>query len=133
MNIPKVGVGVIIERQKKLLLGQRINSHGAMTWSPPGGHLDFGETPEKCAARETFEETGLIITHCRKSIWTNDYFKQEAKHYITLFIYAECQDGNPKVMEPGKCKSWEWFDWSNLPQPLFLPLQHLLMEPQAQL
>ena len=127
MSQPKIGIGVIIEKNKKILLGQRINSHGAHTWSAPGGHLEFGESPEDCAVRETLEETGISIECLRRGIWTNDFFQEENKHYITLFIHAKCLNNDePKIMEPNKCREWRWCNWDNLPQPLFLPLQHLL-------
>lgn len=126
----KVGIGVIIEKNNQVLLGQRINSHGAHTWAPPGGHLEFGETPEQCAMRETLEETGLVITGCEKGIWTNDYFEEKNKHYVTLYIHAELPSHNekiiPTVMEPNKCLEWRWFDWDNLPNPLFLSFENLV-------
>ena len=124
---PKVGVGVIIIKNDKVLLGQRINSHGHDTWSFPGGHLEFNETPEECAKREVFEETGLQIRDLSRAPYTNDLFVEEKKHYITLYIVAEYSSGEVKIMEPDKTESWEWFYWNRLPQPLFLPIQNLLI------
>lgn len=46
---PRVGVGVIITKDQHVLLLRRHSVHGAGTWSTPGGHLDFGESPEACA------------------------------------------------------------------------------------
>jgi 8-oxo-dGTP diphosphatase len=43
MNQPRVGVGIVITRGNEVLLIHRHGAHGAGTWSPPGGHLDFGE------------------------------------------------------------------------------------------
>lgn len=65
MEYPKVGVGVIIEKNNKVLLQRRKNVLGDCYWSTPGGHLDFGETPDECAIREVEEETSLII----KNVW----------------------------------------------------------------
>jgi len=31
-------------------------------WLPPGGKFEPGETPDECAMREVFEETGLTLT-----------------------------------------------------------------------
>ena len=30
-------------------------------WLPPGGHINKEETPDDCAIREVWEETGLVI------------------------------------------------------------------------
>ena len=125
-NRPKVGVGVIVIRNQKVLLGQRRNAHGEGTWNFPGGHLDFGEEIIDCAVRETKEETGLDLENAQVGPITNDIFTQEHKHYITIFVIGYSTQGEPQVLEPHKCESWQWFAWDNLPQPLFLPIQHLL-------
>lgn len=122
----RVGIGVIIRRGTKVLLGFRRNSHGDGTWSFPGGHLEFGETPEQTATREVEEETGLHIKTPRVVAVTNDIFTTEQKHYITVFVLAEYDSGEAELREPGKCERWDWFDWAQLPQPQFLPLRHLL-------
>lgn len=124
-NVVKVGVGVIIVRDGYLLLGKRRGSHGADTWALPGGHLEFGESIQSCAKREIFEETGVVVNSVRNVAFTNDFFENERKHYVTLFVLAEKWSGQPAVMEPNKCKGWLWFDWANLPTPLFVPLQNL--------
>ncbi len=122
---PRVGVGVCICRDGKVLLGKRMGSHGEGTWSFPGGHLEFGETIEACAARETLEETGLEVERMQLGPYTNDYFAAEGKHYLTLFVIAHSSKGNPALLEPHKCLEWKWFDWNALPEPLFLPIQNL--------
>ena len=58
---PKIGVAVIVKKKDKVLLGKRISLHGKGSWGFPGGHLEFCESIEECAKRETKEETGLII------------------------------------------------------------------------
>ena len=125
---PVVGIGVIVLRNHRILLGKRRNVHGAGDWSPPGGHLDFGETPENCAIREVREETGLTIENVRPGGVTNDIFLSEQKHYITLFLIADCPTGTPELLEPDKCEGWVWYDWTALPEPLFLPLRNLLQQ-----
>jgi len=62
MENPKVGVGVIIVKDNKVLMQKRINAHGNGSWSFPGGHLEFNEELEDCAKRETLEEAGINIT-----------------------------------------------------------------------
>lgn len=125
---PRVGVGVIVIKDKKILLGKRKGSHGQHTWNFPGGHLDFNESLEACAKREVWEEAGIKINNLRLGPYTNDIFKKEGKHYITLFIIAEYKSGRVKIKEPEKCEAWGWFAWDNLPKPLFLPIKNLLKQ-----
>jgi len=63
---PKVGVGIIVIKDNKVLLGKRKNSHGEGSWCFPGGHLEFNESLENCAKREVLEETGIEIKNTHK-------------------------------------------------------------------
>jgi 8-oxo-dGTP diphosphatase len=123
---PRIGVGIIITRNNQVLLLKRLNVHGAGSWSTPGGHLEYGETPEECAAREVKEETNLDIFNISFKAITNDVFVTENKHYITIWMQAEYQSGEAIVSAPYESSEIGWFDWDKLPLPLFLPFQHLL-------
>lgn len=130
-NIIKVGVGVYIyDEQNRLLLGLRKSSHGEGTWCPPGGHLEYGESFEQAATRETKEETGLIIAERDLSVCgvTNDFFKESGKHYVTIHLRAQKFSGKETVCEPEKCSVWRWFELDNLPDNMFLPAAQFLAQ-----
>lgn len=127
MNAPRVGVGVLVWHDRKVLLGRRRGAHGAESWSFPGGHLEFGEAWEACAVREVREETGLELAAISFAAVTNDVFTEAGKHYITIFMHAQACSGAAERREPDKCEGWAWFAWSDLPQPLFLPIRNLLL------
>lgn len=126
--IPKVGVGVIIHKDGKILFGKRINAHWDGTWSFPGWHLEFWEEIFDCAKREVFEETWLTIKNIRVWPYTNDIFEQENKHYITLFIISEYESGILELKEPEKCDFWEWRWIGETPENLFLPIKNLIKQ-----
>ena len=125
-GITRVGVGIIIWRQDQVLLIRRKNVHGSGSWSTPGGHLDFQETPEACAIREAKEETNLDILDPRFFAITNDVFEAEEKHYITVWMEAKYLGGEPVLNAPYESDAIGWFHWQALPQPLFTSLQHLI-------
>ncbi len=58
---PKVGVGVLVVEEGKVLLVRRAVDPELGKWSIPAGYLDRGEDPRKTAAREAKEETGLDV------------------------------------------------------------------------
>ncbi|HEX6416469.1 MAG TPA: NUDIX hydrolase [Candidatus Saccharimonadales bacterium] len=122
----RVGIGVFVFKDGRFLMQQRQGSHGAGSWSVPGGHLEFGESFEDTAAREVEEETGITIKNIRFGAVTNDVFPDEGKHYVTIWMISEWEGGEARITEPDKCiaQSWETFD--SLPEPLFLPWNQLL-------
>lgn len=128
-RLVRVGIGVFVCKQGKFLMGRRLNSHGEGSWSIPGGHLEFGETFEKTAEREVYEETGLRIKNIRPGALTNDLFQADNKHYVTVWMLADWRSGVERVCEPNKYVDLRWCDFDTLPQPLFLPWQQLQASP----
>ncbi len=126
-NIARIGIGVFILKNGKFLMGRRQGSHGNDSWSIPGGHLEFGESFEETALREVLEETGLRIKNIRFGAVTNDYFKRENKHYVTIWMLSDWESGDEQLNEPDKFVEMQWRDFGTLPKPLFLPWEQLLI------
>lgn len=122
---PLIGVGAIILKDGKILLGKRKDTHGHGEWAFPGGHLEYKESVEECTRREIAEETGLIAISLKLGPWTEDIIDND-KHYVTLFVFVRSFIGQPKLLEPHKCEGWEWFGWNELPSPLFITIKSLI-------
>ena len=121
-KIPYVGVGCIVVRDGRLLLVR--NQRGF--WSTPGGHLDFGEAPDVCAARETFEETGVSVTGLEFVAITNDVLADVGKHYVTIWMRGEADDAGATIGDAAEIAEVGWFAPEALPSPLHLYFQNLL-------
>ena len=118
----KIGIGVLIFKGGKLLLGKRKGYHGSGEYEVPGGELDYMESFESCARRETKEETGLEIENIRFLDLQN--LKSYApKHYVDIGLLADWKSVEPKVLESEMCGGWSWYDLNDLPKPLFAALQ----------
>ena len=115
---PKVGVGIMILKEGKVLLGKRKGSHGEGEYAWPGGHMEYMESFEECAKREVKEETGMEIENVRflRILNLKSY---TPKHYVDVGLLADWKSGTPLVMEPDRAESWDWYDLDNLPGPLF--------------
>lgn len=127
-EVIRVGVCTFVRRNGKFLMMRRRGSHGADTWGPPGGHLEFGESFEAASVREVDEETGMRIRNIRFGAALNDIFP-DGKHYVTIWMLADWAAGEPFIREPAKCTAMEWCSFDELPAPLFFPWQQLLGSP----
>lgn len=117
---PKACVGVMILKDGKVLLGKRKGSHGAGEYSLTGGHIEYKESFEQCANRETLEEAGIKIKNIKFQCVAN-IDRHENRQDVLVGILADWESGEPKIMELEKCDSWGWYDLENLPSPIFYP------------
>ena len=128
-QVVKVGVGVFIFKQGKFLMGLRHGSHGADRWSLPGGHLEFGETFEEATRREVLEETNLTIKNVRFGAITNDHFKDDCRHYVSIWMLSDWESGQEIARETDKLTDFRWVDFGNLPSPLFQSWEQFFNSP----
>ena len=95
---PHVGVGILLVRDKHLLLVKRKYNPDAGYWSIPGGHLDLGEEVKKAAEREGFEETGFKVKVTKLAgIIDKIMYDSEMKieyHYVLLNYFVEQIEGD---------------------------------------
>jgi 8-oxo-dGTP diphosphatase len=122
---PKVGVGVMVFKDGKVLMGKRKNSHGSGQWAPPGGYFEHGESFEGAVKREVKEESGIEIQNIRFLSLYNEK-DHMPKHMVNIGFVADWKSGEPVVLEPEKCEGWEWYEVDNLPEPLFATVSNYL-------
>lgn len=115
---PQVGIGVMIVKDGMVLLGKRKGSHGEGEYAFPGGHLEYMESFEACAQRETLEECGIEIANIRFQFVAN-VTTYAPKHYVHIGLLADWRNGTPTVLEPEASGPWEWYPLDQLPHPLF--------------
>ena len=115
------GVRVLIFNDKdELLLGRRIE-HKNRLYAAPGGHLEFGESFEECAARELKEELDLDIDPAEIKYFTtlNVIKKEESFHYLnimTVLFIDQAKANTIKNLDKHYCLEWEWLEWGQVLQ-----------------
>jgi len=126
-GVSGVGVGIILLRDNKVLLGKRTEDRskgtselkGEGTWTLPGGKMHFQETIEDVVKREVKEETNIDVNSFEVISVSND--KIPEKHFVTLGVVSEDFEGDPEIMEPEEITEWQWFFLDQLPSPMFPP------------
>ncbi|MCW2921974.1 MAG: hydrolase [Thermoleophilia bacterium] len=120
LSMVRVGIGAVVRRADgALLMVRRSGVHGDGTWATPGGHLDFGETPEACALREAHEETGVTAENPRLVATTNDVMTADGRHYVTLWVLLDHVAGAGEALATHELSEVRWFARDELPSPLF--------------
>ena len=127
---PGIGVGIMVLKDNKILLGLRKTSNsdneinGYETWSMPGGKVEYLEKLVDTAKRELIEETTIEALDI-KLISINDDIVEQA-HYVTIGFLVTSFKGEAKVTEPDKNIDWQWFDLNNLPNNLYSPSKNII-------
>ncbi len=95
---PVPTVGAVVFRRTEVLLVQRDSEPNRGRWSVPGGALEFGETVEEAAVRETLEESGVVVKPVRV-FDVRDYIEREGErirwHYVLVNVLCAHVQGEP--------------------------------------
>lgn len=121
----RVGVGVLLWKEGKVVLIKRTGTYGTSTWAPPGGHVEFGESVLETARRETAEEVGIDVVNLEILGFTEDFTPTYNTHYITIWVQGDWKSGELKTVDNEFTESG-LFIMDNLPNPLFIPFKNLI-------
>lgn len=126
-DIVPTGCGVIVIKDGKILVGTR-KDNGLICG--PGGHIEFGETPEDAAIRETREEFGINVAGVIPVALISDMPKEYCPSQVFL-----CDEyfGEPIAFNT-EMENARFEDISEvLKQDLFLPFELSIRELLRQL
>lgn len=113
---PKVGVGVLVVENGRILLIRRAVEPQRGKWSIPAGFLDQGEDPQETAVREAFEETGLTVTI---TSLVDVYFNPPAQGGASIFILYRAQLESGTLTPGDDADAAAFFPLTNLPELAF--------------
>jgi NADH pyrophosphatase NudC (nudix superfamily) len=118
---PRPCVGVIIERDSKILLARRGLDPAAGMWDLPGGFIDAGEAAEDSVRREIREETGLVLEDLRY-VWSiaDTYGPSDdvPKPVPTLNLIFRARVRAGDAQADSDVRELRWFSVAELPADL---------------
>jgi ADP-ribose pyrophosphatase YjhB (NUDIX family) len=115
---PRVGCGAAIMKDDRLLLVRRRRDPEAGCWGLPGGKVDPFEPVADAAAREIYEELGIIIRPSELLCLVDQIDRTEGHHWIAPVFRVTHYEGTPAIMEPDALSDLGWFDVDALPAAL---------------
>lgn len=110
---PKVGVGVVAERNGGILLTRRNHEPKLGQWSFPAGFMDAGENVREAAAREALEETGIQVAVGPLL----GVFQEQGSRVVFLAFAAAAPEGEPVCGD--ECLEVRFFPLDALPPLAF--------------
>lgn len=107
---PKLGAIAVVLHEDRFLLVKRKKEPNAGTWGFPGGHVEPGETALEAAARELFEETGVVGLPQRYltniDVITRDAAGVVQFHFLLAAVLCSYQSGVPQAADDVSDAGW---------------------------
>lgn len=113
---PSLTVDILILFENRLVLVKRKNPPYQGKFALPGGFVDIGESTEKAAARESFEETGLSVEIIKLVGVYSDPQRDPRGHTVSVCYLAK---GSGKLKYGSDAASAEPFELDSIPELAF--------------
>jgi ADP-ribose pyrophosphatase YjhB (NUDIX family) len=97
---PRILVALMLTCGDRLLLCRRAQQPSLGKWTPPSGFVERGETLERAAARETFEEAGVQIDPERLLLYSVSSLPTISEVYVVFRAVVEndsCRAGSESL------------------------------------
>lgn len=106
------GAVLIIERRRLLLMKKAPGRLGEGKWKALSGKLLPSESPIEGAMRETFEESGIRVTHLEPRGKMCYFFEGRREEWIVHLFASRSFEGEPRSSDEGFVR---WFSFDELP------------------
>ena len=107
---PRVAVGAVVFRNKRVLLVRRGKAPARGQWAIPGGSVNLGESLQQAAQREVYEETGIRIAAGRPAfVFDVVDVAGDGKvryHYVIIDLEARYLGGDPRCGDDALEARW---------------------------
>ena len=120
--LPTVDIIIEMENRGIILIKRKNVPRG---WAIPGGFVDYGESLEEAAVRETREETELEVELVRQ-LHTYSHPARDPRHHTISTVFLARATGTPKAADDAE--EIGIFTKDNLPLPLMFDHAEILAD-----